>query len=438
MFKRTAKDMNFTPSKKQRLSSSKSSEKENLSVDEDSGLGPEIDNESSSDEMATSFGSQNSHSASHNTNINSKTLDFDRDSQSSEIVTQRRTRSISLQDTNTMKKLVTHQPNDGFDKSPRKLSLRSKKIRQSSTPDIALFFGDAVDEQLVMSPQHDERSSMEVDEANDVFSQFSATQASKDNFNINTILETLEFPLKNVDLSKATPVKIQSQHLENGNEILLTDSSLSTSQTNVQATGEEREKEEAELTQDSLPQNSANDHVDLFNQENAEFEDESIPSVSSQESSIAEMPEIKKKRRRNGTHFTHIKKHTTPIGSNLVVDNYKPGFNNDRELIVNNITMPKDFSNRLFRKMSKMELTKKIIIHYYGRDRMPKIALKEPTRKYPGKIYPSLLVNDSQVQDIIDLYEYYGPQVGLKNPPLPFKKVRQIIGTLCSQIRNFY
>ncbi|CAD6233351.1 GSCOCG00007151001-RA-CDS [Cotesia congregata] len=267
MFKRTTKDMNFPPSKKQRLSSSKSSEKENqnLSVDEDSGLGPEIDNESSSDEAATSFGSQNSHFASQKTNINSKTPDFDRDSQSSEFVTQRRTRSLSLQDTSTMKKLVTHQPNAVFDKSPRKLSLRPKKIRQSSTPDIVLFFEDAADDQLVMSPQHDEHSSMEVDEAIDIFSQFSATQASKDNFNINTILETLESPLKNGDLSKASPVKIQSQHLENGNEILLTDSSVSTSQTNAQATEEETEKEGAELTQDSLSKNSTNDHADLFN-----------------------------------------------------------------------------------------------------------------------------------------------------------------------------
>lgn len=63
--------------------------------------------------------------------------------------------------------------------------------------------------------------------------------------------------------------------------------------------------------------------------------------------------------------------------------------------------MPKDFSSRLFTKMSKIGLMKKIIINYYGRDRMPKIALKEPTRKSPGKIRPTLLVNDSQVQDLM-------------------------------------
>lgn len=94
-----------------KFQSSKSSEKENLSVEEDSGLGPEIDDESSSDEIATSFSSQNSHFASHNTSINNKTPDVDKHSQSSEIVTQRRTRSLSLQDTNTRKNLAAHQPN---------------------------------------------------------------------------------------------------------------------------------------------------------------------------------------------------------------------------------------------------------------------------------------------------------------------------------------
>ncbi|XP_074097858.1 uncharacterized protein LOC141526689 isoform X2 [Cotesia typhae] len=132
MSKRITKDLNFPPSKKQCLS-------ENLSVDEDSGLGSEIDDESSSDEMATSFGSQNSHFVSHNTNINSKTPDFDKHSQSSEIVTQRRTRTLSLQDTNTRKNLAAHQPNAVSDKSPIKLSLRRKKIRQFSAPDTALF-----------------------------------------------------------------------------------------------------------------------------------------------------------------------------------------------------------------------------------------------------------------------------------------------------------
>ncbi|KAG8039586.1 hypothetical protein G9C98_008229 [Cotesia typhae] len=235
--------------------------------------------------MATSFGSQNSHFVSHNTNINSKTPDFDKHSQSSEIVTQRRTRTLSLQDTNTRKNLAAHQPN-------------------------------------------------------------------------------------------GTPVKIQSQHLENGNEILLTDSSVSTSQTNAQATEEEREKEGAEN----------NDHVDLFNElaefnhQNAEFEDESVPFVSSQDPSTAKMSGIKI---------------------------------NEAEMVPILLTS-RNTQHRL------------------------KIALKEPTRKSPGKIHPTLLVNDSQVQDLMDLYQYYAPLVGLKGSPLPFKKVRQIIGTLCSQIRNFY
>ncbi|XP_057326507.1 uncharacterized protein LOC130668300 isoform X2 [Microplitis mediator] len=456
MLKRINKDINLTIAKKPRQSSpSETCEKENLSAQEDSGLGPDIEDERR-DKMATDF----SPKKSQFTSINS-------------------------------------------DKFQRKISPFSKKNAQLSVATSPLPF----DEETVGEPfklllsqisrDDNEDSLMEVDvpsaKGGHLFSP-DITTPSRDKLNINSIINIIgSCPEDNSQQSEVTPLIPLSQARDNDDQIPVTETSAS-SETNRKST-------EAEVT--SLSQNFENDSEDLLaevpetNIEYAEQTVERSPSQSSEddqgslyvpaselsgednqryaksrsksskndqkgqiripvsssrassESETAhsqEYPEVPpagtsepKKRRKKGMRFTHVKSHKeSTVESKLVVDNYKPGPSPDRELILNNIYMPKNFSSRLFKNISKIGLMKKIIINYFGRDRMPKIALKEPTRKYPGELHPTLLVNDTQVQDIIDLYQHYAPLLFLSGPGLPFKKVRQLIGKLCSEIRNFY
>ncbi|XP_053593466.1 uncharacterized protein LOC103576077 isoform X2 [Microplitis demolitor] len=455
MLKRTNKDINLTIAKKPRQSSpSETCEKENFSAQEDSGLGPDIEDERR-DKMATDFSPKKSQFTSTNS-----------------------------------------------DKFQKKISPFSKKNAQLSVDTSPLPFDEETVDQpfkLLLSEvsrNNDEDSLMEVDEASaeggHLFSP-DITTPPGDKLNINSVIDIIgSYPEDNSQQSEATPLIPVSQRRESDDQSPATEVSAS-AETN-------RKSIEAEVT--SMSQNVENDPEDLLaeasetNVEDAEPTVERSPSQSSEddqgslyvptselsgednrhyakprpkssknnqtgqtrisvssrassESETAhsqEYPEVPpaetsepKKRRKKGMRFTHVKSHKeSTVESKLVFDNYKPGPSSDRELILNNIYMPKNFSSRLFKNITKIGLMKKIIINYFGRDRMPKIALKEPTRKYPGELHPTLLVNDTQVQDIIDLYHHYAPLLFLSGPGLPFKKVRQLIGKLCSEIRNFY